>query len=125
MSCWGSFSPAAYHRYVSGDVDPMSGMVVAPALSHRAAHDQRTFMMDEYEDEGCWEEEDEEGYEDEEEGYEGTNASMAMGQLRAMAEDIMLILGVLSEGEDIEPWVASKITMSKQNLSAVSDYLRF
>ena len=116
MSCWGSFSPEAYHRFSSGNPNPLNEMVVAPALAHRAAYDKMTFMMDEGEDEP---------YEMEDE-YEGdTNASMAMGQLRAMAEDIMLILGALSEGGEIEPWVSAKITMSQQNLSSVSDYLRF
>jgi hypothetical protein len=120
MTCWGSFSPEAYHRFSNGIVDPMNSMVVAPALAHRAASSPKTFMMNE-EEEG-YEGEYEDEYEDED---EDTNASMAMGQLRAMAEDIMLILSVLSEGGEIEPWVAAKITMSKQNLSAVSDYLRF
>lgn len=126
MSCWGSFSPEAYHRFSSGNPNPLNEMVVAPALAHRAAYDKMTFMMDEGEDEP-YEMEDE--YEDEgedEDEYEGdTNASMAMGQLRAMAEDIMLILGTLSEGGEIEPWVSAKITMSQQNLSSVSDHLRF
>jgi hypothetical protein len=119
MTCWGSFTPEAYQKFSSGQVDPMNEMVVAPALRSRAAQAPSSFMMDEYEDE-------EDEYEDEEEyENEDTNASMAMGQLRAMAEDIMLILSQLSDGEEIAPWVASKITMSKQNLSAVSDYLRF
>lgn len=123
MSCWGSFSPEAYHRFSNGLVHPMDSMVVAPALAHRAASAPKTFMMGEG---GEGEEEEGYGYEY---GYEGeeedSNASMAMGQLRAMAEDIMHILSELSDGDEIEPWVAAKITMSKQNLSAVSDYLRF
>lgn len=105
--------------------NPVDYMVVAPALASRAATAPQSFFMDESSDE------DEEGYEDEEWGDEEdeeeheSNARMAMGQLRSMAEDIMMILSELTPDEDLEPWVAAKITMSKQNLSAVADYLRF
>jgi hypothetical protein len=100
-------------------------MVVAPALASRAAFSPSSFMMDEDEDE-MEDEEWDDDYEDEEdeEEYE-SNARMAMGQLRSMAEDIMMILSELTPDENLEPWVAAKITMSKQNLAAVSDYLRF
>lgn len=106
-------------------------MVVAPALASRAATAPQSFFMDESSDE------DEEGYEDEDEDEDWdwedeeeeeqpeSNAKMAMGQLRSMAEDIALILGELSYGDHLEPWVFAKITMSKQNLSAVADYVRF
>lgn len=80
------------------------------------------------------------GYDDEEEGpmgygYDGDddeeeeefepNARMAMGQLRSMAKDIMDILSEITPNDYLEPWVAAKITMSKQNLSAVADYLQY
>lgn len=101
--------------------NPVDYMVVAPALASRAAKAPETFMMDEEgEEEEDWDWEDEEEEEEPE-----SNAKMAMGQLRSMAEDIALILGELSHGDHLEPWVSAKITMSKQNLSSVADYLRF
>jgi hypothetical protein len=123
MSNWGSFSEKSYEDFTSMLQNPTDFMVVAPALASRAASAPSSFMMDEgYEDE----EEDEwdEDYEDEEEDHEA-NGRMAIGQLRSMAEDIALILGELSYDDQLEAWVAAKITMSKQNLSAVADYLRF
>lgn len=125
MSHWGSFSPKAYGDFLGKLENPTNYMVVAPALASRAASQPSSYFMnedeDEYEDEEEWEDE----YEDEDEEEFDTNASMAMGQLRSMAEDIMMILSELTDGEEIEPWVAAKITMSKQNLSSVADYLRF
>lgn len=105
---------------MNGISNPPNYMVVAPALASRAATAPQSFFMDESSDEEDWDSD----YEDEEEEHE-TNARMAMGQLRSMAEDIMLILGEMTPDTDLEPWVAAKITMSKQNLSAVADYLRF
>lgn len=117
MGTCGSFSSDAYRAYSNGIQNPTNFMVMGPAMESRTAHTPRsTFMADEpYE-----------GYEDEDEDEEGeSNARMAMGQLRSMAEDIMLILGEMTPDDHLESWVAAKITMSKQNLSAVADYLRF
>lgn len=123
-SNWGSFSPKAYENFMSGIHNPVNHMVVAPALAARAASAPSSFFMNEGEDED--EEYEPEEWEDEDEEYEGeTNAPMAMGQLRSMAEDIMMILSEMSPDDELEPWVAAKITMSKQNLSSVADYLRF
>lgn len=127
MSNWGSFSEESYVDFMDRLQNPVDYMVVAPALASRAATAPQSFFMDESSDE------DEEGYEDEDWGWEDeeeegepeSNAKMAMGQLRSMAEDIALILGELSYDDHLEPWVAAKITMSKQNLSAVADYMRF
>lgn len=115
---WGSFSPESYEAYAMGTPNPMNGMVVAPALASRAASHSHGYGG--YEDE--WGDESvDEGYEDE---YE-TNAPMAMSQLRSMADDIMMILSELTPDEQLPAWVAAKITMSKQNLSAVADYLTY
>lgn len=119
MTNWGNFSEQSYSDFLSGVANPTNYMVVAPALASRAAMAPESFFMDEDEDY-----DDEEGYEMEDEEEE-SNARMAMGQLRSMAEDIMLILSEMTPDDNLEPWVAAKITMSKQNLSAVSDYLRF
>lgn len=116
MTNWGSFSPESYDAFLDQLGEPTNYMVVAPALASRAAQSPSSYMMDEYEDEDDYEDD----YEDED-----TNASMAMSQLRSMTEDIMLILSELTPEYDLEPWVSAKITMSKQNLSAVADYLRF
>lgn len=129
MTNWGNFSEQSYSDFLNGISSPTNYMVVAPALASRAAMAPESFFMDE---EGEYDDEEEEdygpyGYEDEEDEDEDeeTNAAMAMGQLRSMAEDIMLILSEMTPEDNLEPWVAAKITMSKQNLSAVSDYLRF
>lgn len=113
MSNWGNFSEQSYSDFLNGVANPMNRMVVAPALAARAAMAPESFFMNE---DGNYEEEEEE---------EESNARMAMGQLRSMAEDIMMILSEMNPDENLEPWIAAKITMSKQNLSAVADYLRF
>lgn len=124
MSNWGSFSEESYLDFMHQLGSPVDYMVVAPALASRAAFSPSSYMMDEGEE--GEEEMDMEDWEDEEEQEDQeSNARMAMGQLRSMAEDIMLILSEMHPDENLEPWVASKITMSKQNLSAVADYLRF
>jgi len=50
---------------------------------------------------------------------------MAIGQLRSMREKIDIMLGLLYPDDNIEPWMAVKITMSAQNLASVADDLRF
>ena len=125
MSNWGNFSEKSYSNFLNEIVNPSDFMVVAPALASRAAYAPTSYFMNEDEDEDEGEEE-EDCYQCEDEGEEEeSNSAMAMGQLRSMAEDIMLILSELTPDTYLEPWVAAKITMSKQNLSSVSDYLRF
>ena len=56
---------------------------------------------------------------------EEPNGAMAIGQLRSMRERIDTMLGMLYPDDNIEPWMAVKITMSAQNLASVADDLRF
>lgn len=124
MGTCGSFDPDSYRAFTDGIQNPSNFMVVAPAMQPTPANHPSSYFMDEDE-----EEEENEGWgyddeEDEEEEYE-PNAKMAMGQLRSMAQDIMDILSEITPGDYLEPWVSAKITMSKQNLSAVADYLKF
>lgn len=53
------------------------------------------------------------------------NAAMAINQLRVMREKIDIMLGILYPDDNLEPWMAAKLTMSSQNLASVSDYIRF
>lgn len=128
MGTCGSFSPDAYRAFTNGVQNPTNFMVMGPTAHPSPTRSPQSFFMDEYDSEGCEGEEEEGwGHEDEEEegmGYE-PNAGMAMGQLRSMAQDIMDILSEITPDDYLEPWVAAKITMSKQNLSAVADYLKY
>jgi hypothetical protein len=53
------------------------------------------------------------------------NAGMAINQLRVMREKIDIRLGMLYPDDNLEPWCATKLSMSAQNLASVADYLRF
>ncbi len=53
------------------------------------------------------------------------NAAMAINQLRAMREKVDIMLGILYPDDNLEPWMATKLTMSAQNLASVADYMRF
>jgi hypothetical protein len=53
------------------------------------------------------------------------NAAMAINQLRVMREKIDIMLGMLYPDDNLEPWCATKLAMSAQNLASVADYLRF
>lgn len=53
------------------------------------------------------------------------NAGMAINQLRVMREKIDIMLGMLYPDDNLEPWCATKLAMSAQNLASVADYLRF
>ena len=69
-------------------------------------------------------------YAETEEFFEGfhsgeANGAMAINQLRAMREKIDIMLGMLYPDDNLEPWMATKLTMSSQNLASVADYLRF
>lgn len=129
MSTCGSFSSDAYRAFTDGIQNPTNFMVMAPAAEPKPTTAPGSLFMDEYPESHMGDDEESEegeGWEEEseEEEYE-PNARMAMGQLRSMAQDIMVILSEISPDDYLEPWVAAKITMSKQNLSAVADYLRF
>jgi hypothetical protein len=125
MSTCGSFSPDSYQAFTNGVQNPANFMVMGPAAHVAPNTAPGSFYMDESDDEE--EEGMDWGHEDEEEDEEEfePNARMAMGQLRSMAQDVMDILSVITPDDYLEPWVAAKITMSKQNLSAVADYLRY
>ena len=53
------------------------------------------------------------------------NGGMSINQLRVMREKIDIMLGMLYPDDNLEPWMATKLTMSAQNLASVADYLRF
>jgi hypothetical protein len=53
------------------------------------------------------------------------NAAMAINQLRVMREKIDIMLGILYPDDNMEPWMATKLTMSSQNLASVADAMRF
>jgi hypothetical protein len=61
------------------------------------------------------------------EGFDSgeANCAMAINQLRVMREKIDIMLGMLMPDDNLEPWCASKLTMSSQNLASVADFLRF
>ena len=66
----------------------------------------------------------------EEEFFEGfhsgeANGAMAINQLRVMREKIDIMLGMLYPDDNLEPWMATKLSNSSQNLASVADYLRF
>jgi hypothetical protein len=50
---------------------------------------------------------------------------MAINQLRVMREKIDIMLGMLYPDDNLEPWMATKLANSSQNLASVADYLRF
>jgi hypothetical protein len=53
------------------------------------------------------------------------NGSMAINQLRVMREKIDIMLGMLYPDDNIQPWMATKLAISSQNLASVADYMRF
>ena len=53
------------------------------------------------------------------------NGAMAINQLRVMREKIDIMLGVLYPDDNLEPWMATKLATSGQNLASVADYMRF
>ena len=53
------------------------------------------------------------------------NGRMIVNQLRVMREKVDIMLGMLNGSENLEPWCATKIANSSQNLASVADYLRF
>ena len=53
------------------------------------------------------------------------NGGMAINQLRVMREKIDIMLGMLYPDDNLEPWCATKLSMSAQNLASVCDYMRF
>jgi hypothetical protein len=69
-------------------------------------------------------------YSESEEYHEGMfsmepNGRMAINQLRVMREKIDIMLGMLYPDDNLEPWMATKLSMSAQSLASVADYMRF
>ena len=56
---------------------------------------------------------------------EEPNGRMIVNQLRVIREKTDILLGMLDGSENLEPWCATKIANSSQNLASVADYLRF
>ena len=50
-------------------------------------------------------------------------ASMARGQLYHIAKDAINLIKRIEKGDNLEGWVASKITKAKENISVVADYM--
>jgi len=57
------------------------------------------------------------------EGEHDHEASMARGQLYHIAKDAIKLIEMIKKGDNLEGWVASKITKAKENISVVSDYM--
>ena len=56
-------------------------------------------------------------------GEHDHEASMARGQLYHIAKDAINLIKMIEKGENLEGWVASKITKAKENISVVADYI--
>ena len=57
------------------------------------------------------------------EGVHDHEASMARGQLYHIAKDAIKMIQMIDKGDNLEGWVASKITKAKENISVVADYM--
>jgi len=71
-----------------------------------------------------WSESDSQDFNDGDDSFQ-SNGSMAINQLRVMREKIDIMLGMLYPDDNLEPWMATKLANSSQNLASVSDYMRF
>jgi hypothetical protein len=57
------------------------------------------------------------------EGEHDHEASMARGQLYHIAKDAIKLIEMIKKGDNLEGWVASKITKAKEEISVVADYM--
>jgi hypothetical protein len=57
--------------------------------------------------------------------YYDEGGEMAMGQVMAMNDKISRLQNFINGESEIEPWVASKLTLADDYLTSVSDYLQF
>jgi hypothetical protein len=57
--------------------------------------------------------------------YYDEGGEMAMGQVMAMNDKIARLQNFINGNSEIEPWVASKLTLADDYLTSVSDYLQF
>jgi hypothetical protein len=60
---------------------------------------------------------------DDDSGEHDHEASMARGQLYHIAKDSINLIKMIEKGDNLEGWVASKITKAKENISVVADYM--
>jgi hypothetical protein len=56
-------------------------------------------------------------------GEHDHEGSMARGELYHIAKDAIKLIKFIEKGENLEGWVASKITKAKEGISAVADYI--
>ena len=56
-------------------------------------------------------------------GEHDHEASMARGQLYHVAKDAIKLIKMIEKGDNLEGWVAAKITKAKENISVVADYM--
>lgn len=54
-----------------------------------------------------------------------SNGGMSINQLRAIRENVDIILSMLEPGDNLPPWVATKLAVSSNNLTSVADFLQF
>jgi len=54
-------------------------------------------------------------------GYEG---SMAKNNLRNAAEDAMMLVDMIQDDENLEPWVEEKIAVASSMLNSVARYMK-
>ena len=54
-------------------------------------------------------------------GYEG---SMAKNNLRNAAEDANMLVGMIQDDENLEPWVEEKIAVASSMLNSVARYMK-
>jgi len=57
--------------------------------------------------------------------YYDEGGEMAIGQVMAMNDKIARLQNFINGDSEIEPWVASKLTLADDYLTSVSDYLQF
>ena len=57
--------------------------------------------------------------------YYDEGGEMAMGQIMAMNDKIARLQNFINAQSEVEPWVASKLTLADDYISSVADYLQF
>ena len=57
--------------------------------------------------------------------YYDEGGEMAMGQIMAMNDKIARLQNFINAQSEVEPWVASKLTLADDYLSSVADYMQF
>lgn len=57
--------------------------------------------------------------------YYDEGGEMAMGQIMAMNDKIARLQNFINAESEVEPWVASKLTLADDYISSVADYMQF